>query len=244
MRKKPAGIDFNRKKVPEMVKISRQIIKKHKGDKKAFKALGLKYAEKGGWEGAFLAGRLLFFTKDIISNNEFEKAIYKLGDDKSWEAREAAAGLTKELLPIDFDYFLNVLKKMVKDKNPNIRRLAVVGSMQSKLSEKQATKVAQLIYRPLLNDENVYLRKNLGPFAVSQFLWLYPRAALAFFDNEMKTLKPRPVWNILNAFQTARLRANKDLITEAKKYLKAVADCQDKTIIAAATSLKRRLDSL
>jgi len=131
---------------------------------------------------------------------------------------------------------------MVKDKNPNIRRLAAVGSMQSKLGEARFKKVADEIYGPLMNDDNVYVRKNLGPFAVSQFLRLYPEAAIRFFDEQIKTLKPRVIWNILNAFQPARLRANQSLIKEAQRYLKTVEASKDKIILAAVKSLEKRLN--
>lgn len=223
--------------------MARQILAKEKNEKK-IKEKALALIEKGGWDNSCLGAMLLRHSGKSTSNSEFSAVVCKMADSELWYVRETAASLLKDLLLNDFDYFFGLLKKMVKDKNPNIRRAAVVGSMQSKLSEKQAVKVAQLIYRPLLNDENVYVRKNLGSFAVSQFLRLYPKAGLAFFDREMKKMRPWPVWNILNAFQSARLRANRSLIIEAKKYLGMTAGSQDKNIRGAAVALERRLNAL
>jgi len=64
---------------------------------------------------------------------------------------------------------------------------------------------------------------------------------LEFFEEWLKEKKPRVVWNILNAFQPARLRANKDLIPKGKEYLERLSSSEDKTIQSAIKSLRRRL---
>lgn len=237
-RKPPKGIGTVR--LPKLKEMTKEILAKNKGREKKIKEIGFKLAKKGGWENSCIASGLLRSAKNIVSREEFINIVWDMADDQSWEVRECAAMLLRDLLFDDFDFYLAEMKKMVKNKNPNIRRVAVVSSMHSRLTEVQARKIAKYIYEPLLADDNVYVRKNLGPFAVSQHLRLYPEMTLEFFDAWIKEKKPRVVWNILNAFQPARLRANKDLIPKAKEYLKLFSSSEDKTIQSAIKSLRRR----
>lgn len=238
-RKPPKGVGTIR--LPKLREMTKEILAKNKGGEEKIKEIGFKLAKKGGWENSCLASGLLRSVKNIVFREEFLKIVLDMADDQSWETRECAAMLLRDLLFDDFDFYLAEMKKMVKNKNPNIRRVAVVGSMHSKFTKVQARKIAKYIYEPLLSDDNVYVRKNLGPFAVSQHLRLYPEMTLEFFDNWIKEKKPRVVWNILNAFQPARLRANKDLIPKCKRFIEEVKSLEDKTIQSAIKSLRRRI---
>ncbi|MFH1451028.1 MAG: hypothetical protein ABIF89_00235 [bacterium] len=242
MKKKlPSGVNSDRMKVPEIRALSKEIITKNKNNKKLIKKIGLDLIEKGGWEGCALGSSLLVSVKELVSSQEFEKAIYKMADDPSWEARESAAMLLKKVLPSDFLFFLRTMKKMVKNTNPNIRRGAVVGSMQSALTKEQMLQISRYVYLPLLIDDDPYVRKNLGPFALSQFLRLYPKEALSFFDEVMKKNQPRVIWNVFNAFQLSRIKRSPDLLRASKTYLKNIKGKDDRIIRSAADALERRI---
>ena len=210
------------------------------------KKLGLDLIQQGGWGRTYVGSHLLREIGEIVSRKELVEVVYRLANDSSWEIRETAAGLLKHLLLKDFDYYLGVMKKMVKDKNPNIRRAAVVGSMQTKLSDEQTEKVALFVYTPLITDENEYVRKNLGPFALDNFLRLHPPIAFKFFDRWVKSREPRAIWNVLNAFSISRLKSKKygAWVKEAKNYLKIAESFDNKTVQTAVKSLRRRLEKI
>jgi 3-methyladenine DNA glycosylase AlkC len=233
-------------KIPQLKKLVQQILKKEK-NKKEIKKLGICLVNQGGWGKTFVGVHLLAAVKDVVKKNEFKKVIYKLADDERWDVRETAASLIKQLLLLDFDYYFEIMKEMVKHKNANIRRAAVVGSMQTKLIKSQARQIAKHIYEPLMADDDVYVRKNLGPFAIGDFLLrLYPDLTVEFFDKWLKTKHPRIIWNVLNAFQLSRLKNGKygSRLKEAKKYLKIAEKIEDKTVERAVKSLKRKIEKI
>lgn len=238
--------NINELKIPQLKKLAQQILEKEE-DKKEIKKIALDLINQGGWGKTYIGTYLLFSIKDTVERNEFKQVIYKLANDKRWDVRETAAGLLKQFFLLDFDYFFRIMIEMVRHKNPNIRRAAVVGSMQTKLTIEQAKQIAKRIYEPLMSDDDVYVRKNLGPFAIGDFLLrLYPDLTCEFFDEWIKAKHSRVIWNILNAFQLSRLKSGKygSRLKEAKKYLKTAEKIKDKTVEQAVKSLKRRIKKL
>jgi hypothetical protein len=238
--------NLDRMKVGELGELTRAVLAKNKGKDEEIKNMAFSLIKEGGWGKSCLASDLLRGVGKIVSREEFKGVVWQMADDSNWAARECAAMLLGRLLLSDFDYYFSEMKKMVKDKNPNIRRVAVVGSMVGGLNEGQSREVAEFVYGPLMVDDDIYVRKNLGPFAVSQLLRRYPKMAIKYFDQWIAGFKPRVVWNILNAFQPARLKENRwgSRVKEAKKYLAMVENLEDKTIQGAVKSLQRRINSL
>jgi hypothetical protein len=236
---------LNSLKVPELRRAVRDILKENRDSKEGVRKLAFSLIKRGSWGNTYVGAHLLTEVSDLVTKQEFEQVVYRLANDPSWEVRENAAGLLKRLLLIDFDLYLEIMRRMVKSENPNIRRAAVVGSMQTKLNRTQIEKVAYHVYEPLLRDNDVYVRKNLGPFALNEILLrLHPDLATKYFDRWIKTKHPRVVWNILNAFQLSRLKKRKhgSHLKEARRYLRLAENLEDKTAQSAVKSLRRRIE--
>ena len=232
--------------VPQTRRLAKRIVKENKESPEKIKNLALLLLKKNNASSKRLGVNLLLSLPNV-SFEEYKKVVFALADDSDWEIKEEAAMAIRHLLLHDFKKWLLVLKEMVKSKSANLRRAAVVGSMQTKLKEDQVRKIAFYIYQPLLTDENEYVRKNLGPFALSDFfLRVYPKLALRFFDKWIKTGHLRVIWNILNAFQISRLKKGywDSHFQSAQKYLKMVEKDQEKTVQQAVKSLKRRMEKV
>ena len=90
--------------------------------------------------------------------------VKELAISSDWRVREDAATEIKRINDTSFREYLSVWKQWVKDQNPNIRRAAEVGLLRIK---KEFAPQALDLFEPLLYDDNIYVRKNCGPFALS-----------------------------------------------------------------------------
>lgn len=116
-------------------------------------------------------GLIILAEKYHINPREVTQVIYKLSDSPNWEVREWAASACSIVLTNHFDDFGKVLMKWVVDESPNIRRcVAVAVKYVSKLKKIEFfPRLIELIH-PLLYDNDPYVKKNLGGFAIGDGL--------------------------------------------------------------------------
>lgn len=103
-------------------------------------------------------------------------ALLRLADDDDWVVREYAAGGLGEALTAHFDAVYPWLVAWTRSPAENIRRAAVLATMPVARSADfgRAARCLDLL-EPLLTDRSVYVRKNLGPFALgAAFLVHHP----------------------------------------------------------------------
>lgn len=106
--------------------------------------------------------------------------IRTMADDEDWEIREDAASEIKRLNDEQFNTYLPVWRMWVNDPNPNIRRAVEVGLLRiPKVHYREAFEL--LI--PLLPDDDPYVRKNCGPFALSAVAYRNPEDAFRRFEE-------------------------------------------------------------
>jgi len=105
--------------------------------------------------------------------------IRTMADSSEWGRRENAASEIKKINDNFFLEYLSVWKKWIAESNPNIRRAVEVGLLRIK---KKFIPHALDLIDPLMYDDDVYVRKNCGPFALSHVRYKDP-------DTTFKRLK-------------------------------------------------------
>lgn len=119
--------------------------------------------------------------------------IRKLACHPDWKKREDAAVGIKKLNDISFEEYLPVWNEWVKNSDPNIRRAVEVGLLRIK---KEYVKEALELLETLLYDDNTYVRKNCGPFALSHVCYKNPDLAFQKLKEWMKIDDANVKWNI------------------------------------------------
>lgn len=128
-----------------------------------------------------------------------------LADDAHWEVREAAAGLMGTLLDRDFSRTRSWLEAIRSSRSENLRRAVVLAVKRAARRDRSDRTPALLdLLAPLLRDENGYVRRNLGPFALGDgLLRADPRTTLAQLRAWSRDRDPAVRWNVAMAFSSA-----------------------------------------
>lgn len=156
--------------------------------------------------------------------------IKKMANDERWETRETAGTLIKKINDKHFKEYFPIWKKWVRDPNPNIRRAVEVGLLRIK---KEYVADALELIEPLLYDDNVYVRKNCGPYALSHIC--HKNAELAFKKLE-KWISINDVnvrWNIAMCLGVWFGTSNPE---KSIKILKILAQDEQRFVWRAAAS--------
>ena len=105
---------------------------------------------------------------------EVRLLLLRLADDADWVAREYAADGLGRLLTDHFDATYDLFAMWTQHPSENIRRAVALATMPAARggnAERAARCLALL--EPLLADRSVYVRKNLGPFAIGSALLVH-----------------------------------------------------------------------
>ena len=129
---------------------------------------------------------------DMINKNLLAK-IKKMADSPNWEVREDAASEIREINDKFFLEYLPTWKRWVADPNPNIRRAVEVGLLRIK---KEHVPHALDLLDALMHDNNVYVRKNCGPFALSHVGYKDPTATFKRLKEWMMIKDKNVGWNV------------------------------------------------
>ena len=129
----------------------------------------------------------------------------RLADHPGWEVREDAAWMVSEFLLADFEEAYAWCLQWVRDSSENVRRAVVVGvkiAAKARVPE-WGDRLLDLI-EPLLSDRSVYVRKNLGRFAIGDgLLRCYPELTLKRLATWARRLDEQTRWNVAMAFSAA-----------------------------------------
>jgi len=128
-----------------------------------------------------------------------------LADDPHWEVREAAGGLLGTLLDRDFVQIRRRLEVLRSSRSENLRRSVVLAVKYAARRDKPE-RVPQLLalLQPLLRDEEPYVRRNLGPFAIGDgLLRVDPKETLKCLREWSRDRDPIVRWNVAMAFSSA-----------------------------------------
>jgi len=133
-----------------------------------------------------------------------------LGDNSDWIVRETAAALAGDLLAKRFDSFYPTALAWTGSESENVRRMAALAVMYASRKRKEAwaSRILDVLER-LLPDPAVYVRKNLGPFAIgSALLMRHPAQTLERLRRWALSPDERVLWNVAMAFSAAPAKAH------------------------------------
>ena len=139
-----------------------------------------------------------------------------LGDDSDWIVRETAAALAGDLLARRFDSFYPTVLAWTGSESENVRRMAALAVMYASRERKDAwaSRILDVLER-LLPDPAVYVRKNLGPFAIgSALLMRHPAQTLERLKRWALSPDERVLWNVASAFSAAPAKAHLETALE------------------------------
>lgn len=128
-----------------------------------------------------------------------------LAEHSEWERREDAAWMLSELLLAHFEAAYSRCEEWVGHPSENVRRAVVVGVKRAAKARTPGWGERFLdLLEPLLSDRSVYVRKNLGPFAVGDgLLRCYPERTLERLAAWAERADEQTRWNVVMAFSAA-----------------------------------------
>jgi 3-methyladenine DNA glycosylase AlkC len=169
-----------------------------------------------------------------------EEITLRIADDAHWEVREDVDNVMLEIVKFDFDEAYALLKKWTKHPSENVRR-AVVMTAKKAGRERRLEWACPLLdlLEYLLNDRSVYVRKNLGPFAIGDgFLRYHPAITLQYLETWSKMEDGQVRWNVAMAFSSAEAAKH---IEAALPILERLACDERRFVWRAVTSAMRNL---
>ena len=131
-----------------------------------------------------------------------EQILTSLADDEHWLVREAAHDVWGELLKKHFQEVSPILERWGTHSSANLRRCVAIAvrSAGNLRKEEWAQPLIDLL-EPLLCDKTLYVRKNLGPFAIGDgLLRCYPNFTLKHLRRWAYRRDESTLWNVAMAF--------------------------------------------
>ncbi len=154
--------------------------------------------------------------------------------------REYAAGSFARLLEKDFSFFSKQYASWVKNASAPVKRaIALAVKYDSKSAELKKWPVYFKLIDPLMSEQDEYIRKNLGPFAIGDgLISRYPKQILHSCKKWMKSKNENVRWNTAMIF-TATV-AVKKFPNEGRSILEKLLHDQSPFVSkAAARALKK-----
>ena len=178
-------------------------------------------------EGAQEVGLVLLGPIFAHNPTEVTDTILKLADSENWEVREWAASALRRVISGHFSAIIPTVQAWTVHASPNIRRAAAVGcgSAAGSCGEEESRLLLEAL-TPLLEDDDPYVRKNLGAFAIGDsFLKAQPALVAEWLGRASS--HPRAQWNVAMALSSAEAAKHFDLLREL--LWKVAAD--DRTVV-------------
>lgn len=183
---------------------------------------------------------LHLITAGWPKHKDVEKLVLKAANDTDWIVREFAAGTFARLLEMDFTHYSALFKKWVKGQTPNVKRaIALAIKYEAKKHDSKKWKFYAILITELLKEEDEYVRKNLGPFALGDgLLKKFPKEILASAKDWVKSDNKNVRWNTAMMFTAS---AAKQFSKEGKVLLKQLEDDVEPMVKRAAKSALKKL---
>ncbi len=171
---------------------------------------------------------------------EVKRLLLTLGNDSNWETREAASDAFASVLLKNFDKVYVQFQEWAKHDSENIRRAVALAA--KKVAKSRKTEYGEPLLRliePLLADRSVYVRKNLGPFAIGDgLLRAYPKLTLKYIEKWSKSQDEQVLWNVAMVFSAAEGAKHCD---EALTILRRLAADERRYVWRAVAAASRNL---
>jgi len=136
---------------------------------------------------------------------EVKRLLLTFGNDASWETREAAAYSFVSVLLKNFDTAYPQFQEWIRHDSENIRRAVVLAAKYvAKARKPEYGEPLLRLIEPLLSDKSVYVRKNLGPFAIGDgILRTYPKLTMQYVEKWSQSRDEQVLWNVAMIFSSA-----------------------------------------
>jgi hypothetical protein len=174
---------------------------------------------------------------------ELSRIAYRLARDGDWAVRETAAVLLGRLLADAFYDTLPLAREWVGGPDSRLRRAVVVAAKYAARTRKPewADPLLDLI-EPALHDNDEYVRKALGPFAIGdQFVRSYPEQTLVRLRRWMVDEDENVRWNVAMTFSAA---SGARLAQRVPDILEFLASDERPLVRGAVRSAQRRVRTL
>jgi len=154
-------------------------------------------------EGAQEVGLVLLGPMFGHNPAEVTGIIFRLADSENWEVREWAASALRRVISQNFAAIFPTVRAWAGHDSPNVRRAAAVasGSAAGSCTQEECRLLLEAL-TPLLEDDDPYVRKNLGAFAIGGgFLKAQPALVADWLGRASR--HPRAQWNAAMALSAA-----------------------------------------
>lgn len=182
-------------------------------------------------EGAQEIG--LVVVAPLFDRNQVEvtEIILELADSENWEVREWAASALRRIIADDFDAIFATLRAWAGHESPNLRRaVAVASAWAAKDLMEERCRLLLDILAPLMEDDDPYVRKNMGAYAIGDsFLKAQPKLVAEWLGQV--GANQRALWNVAMALSSAEAANHFELLS---KLLRALA-ADGRTVVRRAT---------
>ncbi len=181
-------------------------------------------------EGAQEVGLVLLGQMYTHNPPEVTETIMNLADSENWEVREWAASALRRVISGHFGAIFPTVQAWTVHASPNIRRAAVVGcgAAASSCTSDECRLLLEAL-TPLLEDDDPYVRKNLGAFAIGDSLLKAQPALVAEWLGRASG-HARAQWNVAMALSSAEAAKHFELL---RGLLWRVA-ADDRTVVRRA----------
>jgi HEAT repeat protein len=166
------------------------------------------------------------------------EVIIGLADSEHWEVREWAASALRRVISENFAAVYPSVQAWAVDASPNVRRAAAVasGSAAGHCTEVECGLLLEAL-TPLLEDDDPYVRKNLGAFVVGgSFFKAQPGLTAGWLERASG--HPRAQWNVAMALSSAEAANHVGLLTD---LLHRLAEDKRKVVRRAVYKAVRNL---
>ena len=181
-------------------------------------------------EGAQEVGLVLLGPMFERNPAEVTDFIFRLADSENWEVREWAASALRRVISENFAAIFPTVREWAKHDSPNVRRAAAVasGSAAGRCTEEECRLLLEAL-TPLLEDDDPYVRKNFGAFAIGDsFLKAQPALVAGWLGRASS--RPRAQWNAAMALSTAEAANHLELLSGLANQLAA----DERTVVRRA----------
>lgn len=147
--------------------------------------------------------------------------ILRLADSENWEVREWAASALRRVIGEKFAAIFPTVREWATHESPNVRRAAAVasGSAAGSCTEEECRMLLEAL-TPLLEDDDPYVRKNMGTFAIGGgFLKAQPALVADWLSRASD--HPRAQWNAAMALSAAEAANCLELLSGLLEQLAA-----------------------
>lgn len=206
-----------------------KVMERHFGEATSARYEAAMAFANSGSEGAQEVGLVLLGHMFGHNPREVTDVILRLADSENWEVREWAASALRRVISENFAAIFPTIRAWAVHASPNVRRAAAVASAWAAgdCTEGECELLLEAL-TPLLEDDDPYVRKNLGAYAIGDsFLKAQPALVAGWLDRASS--HPRAQWNVAMALSAA----------EAAKHLALLSGLLRKVAADERTAVRR-----